>query len=248
MLKLSVVTACFNAAETIEATLASVGRQTYPAVEHIVIDGASTDGTLAIIERYRRDGLVVVSEPDSGISEAMNKGWALATGDFVLVLHADDVLVDDRALEMAAHHLADGADIVGFAVLKTIGGRQRRLPQAYHSPAMRYRCGTRHQGIFCRHGLIERLGPFDPTLRIAMDYDFFLRALDRGIAFSAVGEVLSVMGEAGISSRSDWPSLKIRFAEERLVQRRYARTLAQKALNRLFWALYEPYRSARHRL
>ena len=248
MRKLSVVTACYNAAGTITATLESVRRQTYPSVEHIIIDGASTDATLTIVEHYRRDGLVVVSEPDRGIGDAMNKGWALATGDFVLFLHADDVLIDDRALEMAASNLSDADEIVGFDIVKRIGGRERRLAQGYHSWQMPYRCCTRHQGIWCRRDLIDTLGPFDTSLKIAMDYDFFLRASDRKVSFRTVREVLSVMGEAGVSSHSDWPSLKTRFAEEKTVQRRYARSWGHRALLAAFWALYVPYRYARHRL
>src|SRR5512135_528741 len=90
MMKFSIVTVCYNSVQTIEDTLRSVAAQTWPEVEHILVDGGSTDGTLAIIERYRQSLAKVISEPDHGIYDAMNKGVHASTGDVIGFLNADD--------------------------------------------------------------------------------------------------------------------------------------------------------------
>lgn len=106
MRKFSIVTVCRNAEKTIERTIRSVIAQTYPNKEFVVIDGASSDGTRAILEKYRDKIDVVVSEPDKGIYDAMNKGVSRATGDYVIFINADDYFYDDRALEHAAGTLS----------------------------------------------------------------------------------------------------------------------------------------------
>ncbi|MCA8908486.1 MAG: glycosyltransferase [Rhodospirillaceae bacterium] len=248
MLKFSVVTACYNAAETVAATLESVRRQTYPSVEHIIIDGASTDATLSTVEQYRRDGLLVVSEPDDGIGDAMNKGWALATGDFVLFLHADDVLIGDRALEMASGHLAGGYDIVCFDVIKTSSANPAGNRCISRPDRLALRNRMEHQGICYRRDVLERTGPFDRAFRISMDYDHLLRAVRQGMRVGKVDEVLAVMAGGGISSRTDWPGLRRRLAEERQIHLRHARGAGERLAYRLFWLAYWPFKYLRSQL
>ncbi|MFN7014655.1 MAG: glycosyltransferase family 2 protein, partial [Bacteroidia bacterium] len=102
MLKISIITVTFNSAKTIEQTIQSVIKQAYSNVEYIIIDGASQDETLNIIERYRNKISVVVSEKDSGIYNAMNKGLKLATGDIIGILNSDDFYADENVLSDVA--------------------------------------------------------------------------------------------------------------------------------------------------
>ena len=98
-MKVSVITVVRNAQETIADTIKSVANQTYSNVEHIIIDGASTDNTLAIIEQHKDQIASIVSEPDNGLYDAMNKGVLLATGDVIGMLNADDVYQDETVLQ-----------------------------------------------------------------------------------------------------------------------------------------------------
>ncbi|MFM7725108.1 MAG: glycosyltransferase, partial [Flavobacteriales bacterium] len=97
-MKVSIITITYNSAETLEDTIQSVLSQDYPNVEYIIVDGSSKDDTLAIVERYRKSIAVVLSEPDKGIYDAMNKGVRLATGDVIGILNSDDFYADSTVL------------------------------------------------------------------------------------------------------------------------------------------------------
>ncbi|GAH03551.1 unnamed protein product [marine sediment metagenome] len=89
-MKVSIITVSYNAADTIEDCIQSIAKQTYPEIEHVIIDGGSTDGTISIVEKYRDRIPVFITEPDDGIYDAMNKGICLATGDVIGILNADN--------------------------------------------------------------------------------------------------------------------------------------------------------------
>ena len=115
--KITIITVCFNAEAAIEKTIRSVVNQTYDNLEYVIVDGASKDGTMAVVERYRdrieKSGRIV-SEPDKGLYDAMNKGGQLATGDWLLFLNADDVFVDDKVIADVAAFMDEHpeADVV----------------------------------------------------------------------------------------------------------------------------------------
>jgi glycosyltransferase involved in cell wall biosynthesis len=239
----SVVTVAFNACDTIEQTLTSVLGQTYPAVDYVVVDGASTDGTTDIIRRYGSGLAAWVSEPDSGIAEAMNKGLARTRGELVLFLHADDYLVEAGTLAaaMAAVRRAE-ADIYAFDILYGAdAGAARRRSRGF-GWRMHFKTGIFHQGAICRRGLFDALGPFDTRLGIAMDYDFFLRAYRAGATVRRVPQPLSVMRDGGIGSRRDWPTLSRRLLEERAIHQRLASSRLLRAVYGVYWPLYFGYR------
>mgnify|MGYP001250090308 CR=1 FL=1 len=106
-LLISLVTVCYNSAETIADTIRCVAEQTYPNIEYIIIDGGSTDGTLDIIKQYSKHVSVLISEPDSGIYDAMNKGWKKATGDVVAFLNSDDSYMNNAVVQEVAQLMAD---------------------------------------------------------------------------------------------------------------------------------------------
>lgn len=179
----SIVTVCYNAATDIERCLRSVARQSHPYIEYIVIDGGSTDGTLATIEKYRDRIAVLVSEPDNGIYAAMNKGLASATGDLVYFLNADDYLLDEQVVGDVAGFVAthpQGGVYYGSIELRQPGGETIGVYQP-NGPMMAAEimvCGCLpHQATFARRDVFERTGPFDESYRYHADYDWFLKVI-----------------------------------------------------------------------
>jgi glycosyltransferase involved in cell wall biosynthesis len=181
--KISVITVSFNSRETIADTIESVAAQTHPRIEHIVVDGASTDGTVEVLDRFRDRLSKVVSEPDEGIYAAMNKGIAMATGDIVGTLNSDDVYVDENVLGMVAEVFRDDAiDVCYGDIIYMDKGDLNRIVRQWKSET--YRSGLFEQGwmpphpaFFIRRRGLERVGPFEANYRFAADFDFMLRAL-----------------------------------------------------------------------
>lgn len=179
--KISVITVCLNAEKTIEATLQSLGRQTYRHFEHIVIDGASRDGTLALLDRYRESISLVISEPDHGIYDAMNKGIKCAGGEIIYFLNADDTLFDSSTLENAAamFNRFPMADVIyGDACLIYPDGR---TAIATYPPKLswdhfkdRTLC---HQSVFTKRSAFDRVGLFDTSYQLAGDFAWIIDSI-----------------------------------------------------------------------
>ena len=206
---ISVITASFNRVDTVAQALASVAAQTWPQVEHIVIDGASTDGTLQVIEAQRDRLAVLVSEPDGGIYDALNKGFARSSGDVIGLMHSDDFYADERVLERVAQAFADPAvdgvygdlDYVSKADPARIIRRWRS--GTYQRARLAHGWMPPHPTLFLRRAVIEQWGGFDTSFRIAADYDAMLRYLARGkIRLAYIPEVLVKMRVGGESNRS----------------------------------------------
>lgn len=209
-MKISVITVCFNSAGTIADALRSVAAQTHPDIEHIVVDGASRDDTLRVISAHSASVSKLVSEPDAGIYDAMNKGIALATGDYVGFLNADDMLASPSALAALAAAASDagGADAV-YGDLSYVGqDRTDRVIRHWKSGAFRRsRLGfgwmPPHPTFYVKRSTLENFGGFDLRFKIAADYDFMLRCLSRpGVCVAYVPEVIVRMRMGGASNRS----------------------------------------------
>ena len=208
-MKISIITAIRNSHATIADALDSALAQDHPDKELIVIDGASTDGTLDVIQRYAGRLAHLVSEPDHGIYDALNKGLRLAKGEVVGFLHADDRYADDRVLSRIATALADpGVDACygdlryvrqddpGCVVRYWRAGdyRRQRLAWGWMPP---------HPTFYARRAVYQRLGGFDTRYRIAADYDCLLRFLGAGrISCTYIPEVLVHMRVGGANNRS----------------------------------------------
>ncbi|MGV1100372.1 glycosyltransferase family 2 protein [Thiovibrio sp. JS02] len=240
--KISVITVTLNSDRYLEQAIESIIGQTYPHLEYIVIDGGSTDSTVDIVKQYAYRIDYFSSEPDEGIADAMNKGLRVATGDYILFLHSDDYLLDANSLALAAELAEQGTEILLFNIFLD-NGKERVLarPRGLNW-RMNFKTGVFHQSALCSKALFERIGNFDPRFRIAMDYDFFLRAY-RAKATVLEGDfLLSVMRLCGISARLDWPSLRERFKEEQMVQRKNCPDRAWAFAYLLYWLFYLPYR------
>lgn len=240
--QVSVVTATFNALDGLKTTVRSVAEQTSGSVEHIIIDGGSSDGTQAYLESLG-DRVRWISEPDDGIADAMNKGIAMARGEYVLVLQAEDTFANEGSLGLAAKELVQGEDIVAFPVLIAENDRSMRLLAPRGSGFLaRFQMTLPHQGVFCRRNLFARIGLFNADYRIAMDYEFFLRAQKTGATASVHAEPVSIMPATGISSQRDWASVARRMAEFRKAQRAHYNSVVDKLLRGAYWSAYIPYK------
>jgi glycosyltransferase involved in cell wall biosynthesis len=208
-MKISVITATWNCVETVGDCLASVAGQSYPDLEHILIDGGSRDGTLEVLQAHCDRLAVLVSEPDGGIYDALNKGIARATGEVVGLLHADDVYADGDVLARVAAAFADPAveavygDLVYVAREDT--GRVIRYWRSGAFRPARLRRGWMppHPTLYLRRALYARFGVFDTRYRIAADYDLMLRMLTQMSGrVLYLPEVLVRMRVGGVSNRS----------------------------------------------
>jgi glycosyltransferase len=208
-LKISIVTVAYNSAATIADTLSSVAAQSHGDIEHLVIDGASKDNTLHIVGTHGAHVAKVLSEPDHGIYDAMNKGLALATGDFVGFLNADDMLASPDAVALIARAAASPG--IGAVCGDLVYVRKDRPANVlrfwrcgpFAPERLRYGWMPPHPTFYIRRSLVSELGPFDTHLRIAADYDFILRYLSRsGMQVGYVPEVLVKMRMGGASNRS----------------------------------------------
>lgn len=174
----SLVTVCLNAARTIERTLASIHAQRGVAFEHVVVDGGSTDGTLELVRAQLRPGDWLLSEPDHGISDALNKGVALAAGRAVQFVHADDWLEPGQIARACAALDSTGADFVFGDLMfhERDGTRFLYRGEADYARSIGRRMpNLNHPTVLARRDCFERIGLFDQRYRCAMDYDWFLR-------------------------------------------------------------------------
>jgi glycosyltransferase involved in cell wall biosynthesis len=172
---ISVVTICRNAADALERTLESVRAQDYPALEHVVVDGASMDRSLAILQRHRRPGLHFTSEPDRGIAHAFNKGIAASTAPWILMLNAGDVFIGNDALRLLADAMEDSALLVSARA--RCGTKVIPRYRIHDGVPLLFRAHLSHQATLVHRDLYARYGGYDESFRIRMDFDFFLRVL-----------------------------------------------------------------------
>ncbi len=179
-IRLGVVTVCWNAREHLEECIQSVISQEGGVDEYWVIDGGSSDGTLDIIKKYEENLTGWISEPDQGIADAMNKGWQRLNVDYVLFLHADDYLVDMHVLNNVRTDLRWATlDIYLFDIFYGLPGAFSRRRSSGFISWLNVKTTVWHQSSWCSKNLLARLDGFDTSLKIAMDYDFFLRAYQR---------------------------------------------------------------------
>ena len=200
--KISVITVCLNAAPVLERTLASVLDQSYPGLEYIVVDGGSTDGTQGIIDKYKMHVARVISEPDKGVYDAFNKGIALATGDVVGILNAND-LYAPWALVTVAEEVGIRPECgVFYGRVAVIDSAHRKW--TVYSPGghelLPNNMSIPHPATFVRRELYKRHGIFDESYAIAGDWDFMLRLYLAGERFCLIDKVLAAFDNAGISS------------------------------------------------
>lgn len=196
--RVSIVTPVLNRVATIEACLRSIAQQTHPDVEHIVVDGGSTDGTLDVLASFEgRPGFRYISGPDDGMYDAINKGFELSGGDVMAYLNSDDVYLP-YSIEVAVRAL-EGADMV-YGDLGVLVDRDPPsfYPQFYRDFDMRfytYWWTLAQPTVFWRRSVWERTGAFDTSYRLLGDCEYWLRAASSGIDPVHLDEILAVQVE-----------------------------------------------------
>ncbi|RVU01869.1 glycosyltransferase [Mucilaginibacter limnophilus] len=210
---LSVITVVYNNARDIERTMLSVLNQTYPHIEYVIIDGASTDGTLNILEKYKSRLAKFISEPDKGIYDAMNKGLALATGDYVLFMNSGDEIYAQDTVE-AVFASSPGADIYyGETEMindagESLGQRRHKAPANFTWRSFKYGMSVSHQAIFIRRTLVE---PYDPQYQLSADIDWILKAAIKAKKIVNVNLYVAKYLVGGMSKKKHRQSLVERF-------------------------------------
>ncbi|MCG7856204.1 glycosyltransferase [Flavihumibacter sediminis] len=205
---ITIITATYNSEMTVRDTLISVGRQTFQDVEHIIIDGASTDNTLEIVSEYPHVH-TIISEMDNGIYDAMNKGIKLASGDIVGILNSDDIYAHNRVLETIERLFKDPNVQVVYADLQYV--KSDNLNKVvrhwksgeYSSQNFFYGWMPPHPTFFVRRELYDECGLFDTSFKTAADYELMLRFLVRyDIPATYLPEVIVKMRNGGMSNAS----------------------------------------------
>jgi glycosyltransferase involved in cell wall biosynthesis len=236
----SVITVCFNSATTLGRALQSVAKQDWPNIEHIVIDGASKDGTAKVLEEYRSCLSHVISEPDQGIYDAMNKGLALATGDVICFLNADDYYDSSQVLsKVAATMHKDNLDAVlgdvGFFRKDDINRLVRHYRSGMFTPKrLAWGWMPAHPALFMRQEIFKRIGYFKTDYQIAADYEYVVRAFCgiTPLRYTHIPEVLVRMQMGGVSTKGFQATIRlnqevIRACRENGIPTNYLKILAK---------------------
>jgi glycosyltransferase involved in cell wall biosynthesis len=210
---LSVITIVYNNARDIERTMLSVLNQTCDGIEYIVVDGASNDGTLDIIKRYENRIAKLISEKDKGIYDAMNKGLALATGDYVIFMNSgDEFYANDTVAKVFA--TAPDADIYyGETEMvnderESLGQRRHQVPDKFNWRSFKYGMSVSHQAIYIRRSLTE---PYDPQYQLSADIDWIIRAAKKAKKIVKVDGYVAKYLVGGMSKAKHKQSLLERF-------------------------------------
>jgi glycosyltransferase involved in cell wall biosynthesis len=208
----TVITVCYNSANSLEQALKSVTIQDWPNVEHIVIDGGSTDDTLNILGRYKFFLSHVVSERDEGIYDAMNKGLDRATGDIVCFLNADDQYASSHVLSRIAQQMQEHqldamlGDVAFFHATDPTRTVRRYRSDRFTPERLAWGWMPAHPALFLNKSVVQRVGRFKTDYRIAGDFDYIARAFyGHDLRYQHLPEVLVQM-QTGGASTAGWRS------------------------------------------
>ncbi len=210
---LSVITIVYNNAASIERTMLSVLNQSYSNIEYIIIDGASTDGTVNIIKKYEGRLAKLISEKDKGIYDAMNKGLALATGDYVLFMNSGDEIYDTQTVEKI-FATAENADIYyGETEMfdenwNSLGQRRHKAPENFTWKSFKYGMSISHQAIYIKRSLTE---PYNLTYHYSADIDWIIKIAKKATHVINTHLYVAKYLVGGMSKQKHRESLKERF-------------------------------------
>jgi len=206
-MKVSIVTVCFNSEKTIRDTIESVLSQDYPDIEYILVDGASRDGTMDVIREFKNRIDIIISEPDKGIYDAMNKGIRASSGDVVGLLNSDDFYVDETCVRQLIERMeAEGkdtafADLVMVDPIDTDRVVRYYDSSTFHPARLRYGWMPAHPTFMVRRALYETYGGFSLDYRIAADFEMIARLLyTAGASYSYLPRVVVKMRAGGAST------------------------------------------------
>lgn len=225
-MKISIITAVLNGSKVIADTLRSVREQDYADIEHIIVDGASSDDTLEVVRREGARVAKVVSERDSGVYDALNRGIGLATGELILCLHAGDTYQHAGVISRIAQEFADPTlDMVFAELVMTDPTNRHRVYRHYATPNFTPSDFARglmpaHPTLAVRRRVYDTHGRYDPAFKIAGDFEFFVRTMLVGKVVSRyLPEVIVRMPLGGLSNRHWWVPITTTFELNRACMR-----------------------------
>lgn len=249
MIKVSVITICYNNEQDIRPTLDSVVHQTYPNIEYIVVDGASEDNSLSIIKEYKDRISLIISEPDKGIYDAINKGIRNATGDVVGLIHAGDKLYDNEVInKIATEYESDPVVDATYGNSKTLN-LNGKIVGVNYSPSFnlwRIRWGwmAPHQSIYMRRELFDYYGFYRTDLGGAADYELFIRFFylhGKEIKVKQMKEFIIWFSNGGVSTKAYKSKLKVNGNHSQVIRRSWIenglKPLSFLPIIRPFWLL-----------
>lgn len=209
LIKISIVTVCYNSANTIKETIDSVLSQDYPNIEYIIVDGASTDGTQRIVQSYESRISNFVSEKDFGLYDAMNKGISLATGDIVGIINSDDIYSDTSIISTIVSSFQENNVDVVYGDLIYFKSGAPSIPLRYYKGGVfslkrvQYGLMPPHPTFFIKRSVYQRYGTFDTQYTLSADFDLILRFLGvHKVPFKYIPKVLVKMRTGGKSTSS----------------------------------------------
>lgn len=203
----TIITICLNRAETIESALASVCAQSFKDFELIVIDGGSTDGTLEILKNWNKQITKLVIEKDAGIYDAFNRGIAVSSGRWICFVNSDDKLTADSLTLAKSCIDSDPTTEILCGRTRFVAADGTSMTFESRPDLLEQESTVGHNAAFVRRDVHERVGLYRTDLKLASDYDFFLRCKTQGVQFKAVPDVLVEMGAGGASDKH-WVKLQ----------------------------------------
>lgn len=208
-MKITVITVCYNSAETIERTIKSVLAQNFNELEYIIVDGGSTDGTLDIIDKYKNWISVYISEPDNGLYYAMNKGLKMVTGEIFAFLNSDDYYADNVLKRVNEYFEGNDVDMVsGNMYICENGISEKAVYDKSKKENMFFGVVYPHPALFAKKDLYIKYGGFDTSYKIAADSDWVMRVCFGGAKVLCVEDYFTYFSVGGISSRKRYLALE----------------------------------------
>jgi glycosyltransferase involved in cell wall biosynthesis len=240
----TILTSSLNNHASIKRTQESIKNQTFQNLEHIVIDGGSTDGTIDILKKMEDTyNMSWLSETDQGIAQALNKGLRKAKGQYIIVIQADDRFLNENILEQVFQLLnKEEFDVISFPIIldHPVKGKVLRKPiQCLWWNHFKFI--FLHQGCFVNRSVFERIGIFREEFKIAFDYDFLYRALKNKCSVRFEKLPVALMGGEGVGSNPDY--IVERIKEEKLVQRLNEQNKFWRMAQHVFTLFYMPYKT-----
>jgi glycosyltransferase involved in cell wall biosynthesis len=211
--RLSIITIVYNNVRDIERTLKSIISQTYNNIEYIVIDGASTDGTMEILNKYKQHINQLITEPDKGIYDAMNKGLALATGHYVLFMNSGDEIYSPDTVANIFDTAPDADIYYGETEMindagESLGRRRHKAPETFTWRKFKYGMSISHQAIYIKRALVE---PYDNRYTLSADIDWIVKAAKKARLIVNVHQYVAKYLVGGMSKKRHRQSLLERF-------------------------------------
>jgi len=241
-MKISLITVCFNSSKTIERTFISVKNQTYKNVEYIVVDGNSSDNTIQIIKNYKRIISKSISENDTGLYDAMNKGIKMSSGDIIGILNSDDVFIDNHVLEKIANFHKKNRIDASIGNITQVNGKgeivRKYSSKSWHPQKLKIGFMPPHPSVFFKKDLFEKFGNYRQDFISCADYEIIIRFfLKNNITWKYSSITTTIMLTGGISS-SGYSSYKLISKEiKKALQLNNINFSYFKIITRFFWKL-----------